>query len=1233
MADEAAKKEEKGVLKEIELKVAEALQIDYGKRTIRVDSTARKVLDVTTGDVVEIKGKKSTAAIVLPAHPQDEGLNIIRMDGILRSNSSVGLGDRVRVKKAEIKPAKKIVLAPNQPSRYAPGFDVYVKKNLLGKPLTRGDVLSINVFGTSFPFAVAQTLPVGITLVTEETAVELREEPVKELGRIPTITYEDIGGLRDEVQKIREMVELPMRFPQLFERLGIEPPKGVLIYGSPGTGKTLLAKAVANETESHFITINGPEIVSKFVGEAEERLRQIFQEAEENAPSIVFIDELDAIAPKREEVVGEVEKRIVAQMLALMDGLKGRGQVIVIGATNRPNAIDPALRRPGRFDREIEIGVPDKRGRKEIMMIHTRGMPLAEDVSLDDLAAVTHGFVGADLSSLSKEAAMKSLRRILPKIDLEKGEIPPELLENLQVTGRDFQEALKEVQPSALREVMIEVPNVKWEQIGGLEALKRELKEAVELPLKRPEVFTKIGIRPVRGVLLFGPPGTGKTLLAKAVATESEANFIAVRGPELLSKWVGESLAYEEPVWVLDGGNLKRVEIGRLVDEKLAENPAGVAVQALAQRTKLLTFTLDEQGRSVLAPIDDFIRHRAPGELYRVTTQSGRQLTTTGDHALFTLINGRVRPTPASQLVAGESHVALPARLPALEREAAWDLTEQFKDNSDVFVKPSPLFGRAVSKLGPENAARLLGCSPRFAQESVGRARHSLPLPLFRRLMDAAGVGFDAAELTLTYRGSAQTLPGRLSASPDLCYALGFWVAEGDYNRSALRFSNHNGENREALRAALARIGTRAKLYEGCVRAEHPLLQRFFREVLGLAPYADNKRAPDFLFSAPRSHIAAFLRGYYSGDGSVHGNRHRSYVEASTSSPALARDIQHLLLHFGVVATLWRGREKRTGGNKLKVLFTGVTNFERFLEVGFSQRSKQARLAAYPAAKRWRRSAQIPMDANLRAFLATHGYPEWARSQTVGIDKLRQALERNDAERKFKDAWALVESDYHWDKVVRVEKVKYDKPFVYDISVPGVQRFLAGEGDLLAHNSERGIKEVFRKARSAAPCIIFFDEIDAMAPRRGGEGEGSHVTERMVNQLLSEMDGIEILKDVVVIAATNRVDIVDSALLRPGRFDKLLEVPMPDERARLDILKVHTKGMPLASDVDHKELAKATENYSGADLEAMCREAGMTALRENLEAKKVTMLHFRKAMQALRPAQVQPVREKLPGYV
>lgn len=894
----------------VELKVAEALQNDVGRGIVRVDSRARKMLDATTGDIVEIKGKKSTAAVVWQAHPQDEGLNSVRMDGYLRQNTGVALGDKVFLRKAELKEGKKIILAPSQPMKYSPGFDQFVKKKLVGRALTKGDTIFVGVFGTSFPLQAVVVQPQGIVLVKETTEVQLKEEPMKEMGRIADITYEDIGGLKEDVKKIREMVELPMRHPELFERLGIEPPKGVLIHGPPGcitgdalialedgrlvrieelagglnpgiyiadlpvyppasakalhiydvpetvemttetgkrlrmtknhplmtpsgwkeadklvegdrvktfkwlpsptqfvsvnfaprtwhtsakpefpkifdeelaeavgifvaegnanelrisfaihseekelrerivslmkrfgiepkvvkvygkncikifynsrqlkdfflqfwskdkkrvpsqillspnsvvaaflrglfegdgtvlarrkshgveygvalksksrtlleecqvlllrfkigsriyeetyaneagekfktyslrirgkanvqafhasigfistakreklaritkeyrrdlsylrseferivsvkridgwqrvydfevprthaffsngllshnTGKTLLAKAVANESVANFINIAGPELVSKFVGESEERMRQVFKEAEENAPTIIFMDEIDAIAPKREEVTGEVERRMVSQLLTLMDGLKSRGQVIVIGATNRPNSIDPALRRPGRFDREIELAIPDRTARKEILQIHTRNMPLAEDVNLDQFADVTHGYTGADISALAKESAMKSLRRILPKINLEDEFIPHQVLEELRVTREDFANAMNEIQPSALREVFLEVPNVKWSDIGGLEDAKKTLMEAIELPLKRPEVFEKMGIRPVRGILLVGLPGTGKTLIAKAVATESEANFISVKGPEFISKWVGES--------------------------------------------------------------------------------------------------------------------------------------------------------------------------------------------------------------------------------------------------------------------------------------------------------------------------------------------------------------------------------------------------------------------------------------------------------------------------------------------------------------------------------------------------------------------------------------------------------------------------------------------------------------------------------------------------------------------
>ncbi len=527
---------------EITLKVAEARSMDVGTGRARLDSAARKALGVTAGDVVKLVGKKTTSAIVWPASPEDEGANIIRIDGILRRNAGVGLGDMIKVEKATANEAKKVILGLKEPIRFGADIAPYIKHKLLRKPITKGDVLPINIYGTHvLPFVVVSVQPQGVVVVTEETQVTIKEEPIKELERVPTITYDDIGGLKHAIKKIREMVELPLRHPELFERMGIEPPKGVLLYGPPGTGKTLLAKAVANESEANFFYIGGPEIVSKFVGESEERLRKMFKEAEESAPSIVFIDEIDAIAPKRGEVQGEVEKRVVSQLLTLMDGLKTRGQVIVIGATNRPDYIDPALRRPGRFDREIEIGVPDRDGRLEILQIHTRHMPLDKDVDLKYLASITHGFTGADLAALVKEAALKGLRRNLPKIDLTEETIPAEVLEKLNVNMSDFKEALKEVQPSAMREVFLEKPNVRWDDIGGLEDVKREIKEAVELPMKNAEVFEKFGIRPVKGVLLYGPPGTGKTLLAKAVATESEANFIAVNGPEILSKWVGES--------------------------------------------------------------------------------------------------------------------------------------------------------------------------------------------------------------------------------------------------------------------------------------------------------------------------------------------------------------------------------------------------------------------------------------------------------------------------------------------------------------------------------------------------------------------------------------------------------------------------------------------------------------------------------------------------------------------
>jgi transitional endoplasmic reticulum ATPase len=559
----------------VKLRVAEALQDDAYKGIARIDYEIMRKLGINRGDVISIKGARETVAIADKAYPADVGEGIIRIDGIIRKNARTGVSENVSVDKIDIREAKKVIIAPQKGIRVQGD----IKPGLLGRTLVKGDIVVLggvkqrrevmsdefgdmdDIFGNlndmfggmgfgnlggglqQIRFVVTNTIPDKACVITENTEVILSTKSIEVLeDSLPEVAYEDIGGLTDEVKKIREMVEVPLKHPEVFEKLGIEPPAGVLLHGPPGTGKTLLAKAVANESEANFILLNGPEIMSKFYGESEKKLRDIFEEAEKNAPSIIFIDELDAIAPKREDSGGEVERRVVSQLLTMMDGLQSRGKVIVIGATNRPNSIDQALRRPGRFDRELEIRAPDKKGRLQILKIHTRGMPLTKDVSLEQLASVTHGFVGADISALAKEAAMIVLRRVLPKLELKEDEpVPDEVLKDLKVEHKDFKEALKVVRPSAMREVLIETPNIGWEDVGGLEGIKQELQEAVEWPIKYPKSFINMGINPPKGILLYGPPGTGKTLLAKAVAKESEANFIQVKGPSLLSMWVGKS--------------------------------------------------------------------------------------------------------------------------------------------------------------------------------------------------------------------------------------------------------------------------------------------------------------------------------------------------------------------------------------------------------------------------------------------------------------------------------------------------------------------------------------------------------------------------------------------------------------------------------------------------------------------------------------------------------------------
>jgi len=522
--------------------VKEAYYEDAGRGIARLSIDSMKALNLVSGDVIEIQGRKLAFAVVWPGGSEDTRRSILRIDGSLRSNIGSGIDDKVKIKKADISYARKVVIHPTEAIRFG-GGEQFLGRHLNGRTVQEGQTFRVAVFGNPFTFVISKVMPKGVGIVRDDTEIELKEtpyEPEKARKKGPDVHYEDIGGLGRELQLVREMIELPLRHPELFQRLGVEPPKGVLLYGPPGTGKTLIAKAVANEVDAHFITLSGPEIMSKYYGESEKQLREVFEEAEQNAPSIIFIDEIDAIAPKRAEVTGDVERRVVAQLLSLMDGLKSRGRVIVIAATNMPDSIDPALRRGGRFDREIEIGIPDKKGRLEIFQIHTRGVPLTEGIKLDEFANSTHGFVGADIALLVKEAAMHALRKILPRIDIEK-DIPTEILDELKVTHEDFDEARKHVEPSAMREVLVEVPDVSWHNVGGLEDVKEELKEAVEWPIKYPEVFNHLKTRAPRGILLFGPPGTGKTLLAKAVANESECNFISIKGPELLSKWVGES--------------------------------------------------------------------------------------------------------------------------------------------------------------------------------------------------------------------------------------------------------------------------------------------------------------------------------------------------------------------------------------------------------------------------------------------------------------------------------------------------------------------------------------------------------------------------------------------------------------------------------------------------------------------------------------------------------------------
>ncbi|NGM69308.1 CDC48 family AAA ATPase [Natronolimnobius sp. AArcel1] len=593
----------------MKLTVKPLKQKDAGRGLAAIDRVSMRELDLENGDYIVIDGggDSQSVARVWPGYPEDEGRGIVRIDGRLRQEANVGIDDRVEIEPADVNPAQSVTVALPQNLRIRGDIGPLVRDKLSGQAVTEGQTVPFSLSfgpmsssGQSVPLKIASTSPSGTVVITDSTNIEISETPAEQVSSggpgaspegVPDVTYEDIGGLDNELDQVREMIELPMRHPELFQQLGIEPPKGVLLHGPPGTGKTLMAKAVANEIDAHFETISGPEIMSKYYGESEEQLREVFEEAEENAPAIIFIDELDSIAAKREEAGGDVERRVVAQLLSLMDGLEERGRVTVIAATNRVDDIDPALRRGGRFDREIEIGVPDKDGRKEILQVHTRGMPLTDSIDLDRYAENTHGFVGADLESLAREGAMNALRRIRPDLDLEEDEIDAEVLETLRVTEGDFKEAIKGIQPSAMREVFVEVPDITWNDVGGLEDTKERLRETIQWPLDYPEVFEQMDMQAAKGVLMYGPPGTGKTLLAKAVANEAQSNFISIKGPELLNKYVGESEKGVREVFEKARSNAPTVIFFDEIDSIAGERGQGQTDSGVGERvvSQLLT--------------------------------------------------------------------------------------------------------------------------------------------------------------------------------------------------------------------------------------------------------------------------------------------------------------------------------------------------------------------------------------------------------------------------------------------------------------------------------------------------------------------------------------------------------------------------------------------------------------------------------------------------------------------
>ena len=1162
--------------KEVQLKVMEALQEEAYKGIVRIDSHTMTLLGVHPGDVIEIEGTRITVGVVDRAYPSDVGQSIIRMDGILRRNAKTGIGETVRVRQAEVKEAKSIVIAPAQKGIMVQAHPDVFKRGLLGRAVVKGDIVALggtrrrrrtmaespffddifnfedtlfDNFGfSSLKFIVVDTTPKQPLIITETTEIKVNPKAVDVVEEsIPEVTYEDIGGLKEEVKKIREMVELPLRHPEIFKRLGIEPPAGVLLHGPPGCGKTLLAKAVANESEAHFILVNGPEIMNKYYGESEKRIRQLFEDAEKNAPSIIFIDEIDAIAPKREDVHGELERRVVAQLLSMMDGLKSRGKVVVIAATNRPNAIDPALRRPGRFDREIPISVPNKKGRLNILKIHTRNMPMTEDVKLEKLAEVTHGFVGADVSALAKEAAMNVLRRLLPDIKLqEKEPISKELLEKLVVTDEDFQAALKIVRPSAMREILVEIPNVKWSRVGGLESTKQELKEAVEWPLKYPNAFKNLSIKPPRWILLYGPPGCGKTLLAKAVANESQANFILIKGPELLNKFVGESergvrkifekarqltpaiIFFDEADSIVPrrGGYDNSGVTERVVNTLLSEmdgleelNDVIVMAASVTGDTPVL---VKENGETKLVNIGEFI-----DKYYEKNEENVEKPAGNIEVLGFEKIDGKkIKGTRFKNSAFKKVRSVFRHKVNEIYEIEFIGGKIRTTGNHSVFVRTKKgVEFKPVSKL---KEGEYLVDLPYKTQKkdkydnlrahNFNDNRLNLVLPVYEfdpklqqdyefslnsqlsqsQIASQIGVVQTTVSnwrnnrcvprgLSLDYY--KHSLPSLVNVTPGLMRLFGYYVAEG-YARKEIDFCFNKKE--------IGYIKDVQHLMKNIFGLNPQRVRTLTKNAINLTyqskPLADflirycgkgakNKQIPSFLFECPREYFLEFLRGYAAGDGHVNS---KGGIEITSISKNLIFELNWLCRMHGIK--------------------TYISSF---------------------TAKSGRKIG----DGNIinKTSLAFR----------LGIPASNNPFNKNSVKSLSRRA-----------KIKSIKRLSYDG-YVYDFCGCENEAFFGGETPILLHN-------------------------------------------------------------------TNRPDMLDPALLRPGRFDRMILVSVPDEKSRLEIFNINTKDMPIATDVDLAKLAKETKLYTGADIENVCREAGILALRENIKSREVTMKHFEDALKKTR---------------